>query len=643
MAKRKKPGSEQRQESFIISPVVFVIYLSAAFIVICGYTFIFSAQREPLPSYRVSWRLINSVIAFIHLFPALAFSALVIPFGLKEHSAGGYAGTTYVGKKSFSVLFLKYITPPVITACVSSALYALLFFLALPLTLNARASMEDRGELYTQALEKAKASIARREWSEAAQFIGICEQIWRGSEEVDKLKSGVTDSLASPHQSLTGERRSAAGVDAETPPGGELPVWQGIPGDPVNSTDALRLAEEAFNQERYYDAHWLATLAQRLARPGAAEISAALALASRAWDKIAALEPSAQEQERFSLYRLKREGYEAMNAGDWISAFYTFQELAVLSPEDPDAANYLERSRNGLSSTAFFIDELDLAIGNILTGAVFSLPEFHIAAPEFPAPGSSGDGAGGGQNGGRVALRFSSLAALPDFAYAWGPEMVAADGAGNFLYRVSANYAKLLPVPVWDDGGGPDRVVMLFQALDRTDKTRRWDPVWVTGEDTGLSQNPGSSAGASQIMLDVSYDHFLLLSKLKRGTGALTLRDLFTAEKQFGAYGYISESFQAEILRRLADPVFFLPITIIVLILGWRYRARKKPRYVYVPMLGILPLVFYGILLFYRGIMNNLSIWLCLSFGFSTAMICFIAGAALCFIASLVTLALQHG
>jgi hypothetical protein len=84
-------------------------------------------------------------------------------------------------------------------------------------------------------------------------------------------------------------------------------------------------------------------------------------------------------------------------------------------------------------------------------------------------------------------------------------------------------------------------------------------------------------------------------------------------------------------------------MAVLALVLGWRYRARKKPRYVYVPMLGVLPLVFYGVVLFYRGILNNLSIWLSLNLAFSMAMIFFTAGAALCFILALVLLAAQHG
>ncbi|MDR2314374.1 MAG: hypothetical protein LBE02_07545 [Spirochaetaceae bacterium] len=596
------------------SPVkVFFLYLLAAFAGICAFSFIFPGQKEPLQAFKLGWSFSGGIITFIKIFPALAFSALVIPFGLNEHTEGGYAGTTYVGDKSFSPLFLKYFSWPVITASLSAAVYAVLFFLALPLTMNARASMTDRGELYHRARARAEAKISDQEWEEASRFISICDRIWPGSEEIDRLKTTVANALAAYRQSL--EKETSADDQ------GPVPIWMGIPGNPVNSADALRLAEAAFEKERYYDAHWLATLAQRLARAGSAEINAALTLAARAWEKIAALEPTVQEAERYSLYRMKRDAYEAMVAGDWIAAFYTFQDLASLTPDDPDVTKYLEDSRNGIAQAAFFIDEMDLAIGNVQTGPVFSLPD--------PA------------GNGRFALRFASLASLPDYAYAWGPELVAADREGNFRFRVSADYAKLMPVASRDgEGSLSDRVVLLFRALDRTNKDRRWDPVWVEGPP---AENFDPVVGSSQLLLDLSYDDFILLSKIGQGLGGLNLQELYTAEKTFGAYGYASDAFRAEILRRLADPLFFLPVTVLILTIGWRYRAQKKPRYVYVPMLGILPVIFYGALLFYRGILNNLSIWLSLNFSFSAVMIFLIAGSVVCFILSLVVLAAQHG
>lgn len=596
-----------------VSPLgIFLMYIAAAFAGICAYQFFSPAQSmviEILGVFKFPWRFSNAVIMFIDLFPALAFSALVIPFGLKEHSEGGYAGVTFVGKKGFSSDFLKYLFWPVITACLSAITYSLLFFLALPITTNFHNSIQDKSELFARAKQKAEEKAASREWAEAAQFIDICDRIWPENDEITRLKGRLVDSLASYRQSLRVIAEEAEELQ---------PVWGGIPGDPVNASDALRLSEDAYGAERYYDAHWLAALAERLAAVGSVEESTARAQASRAWEKIQGQEPNAQERERYSLYMMKREAYEAMNYGNWVNAFYSFQELSALTPNDPDVAKYLEACRAGVARMAFFIDELDMSIGTTLGVCAFSLP---------------------GPDGGRLIVRFNSLALLQDNAYAWGAEALSADSGGRLRYRVSSEYGKLIPVAGRDFDGNPnDNTVLLFQALDRADKTKGSGPVWIN--DGGIS---GIEYGANQILLPVSYDNFLLLSRVKQGKETLSFRELFAAEKTFENYGYLKESFSSEILRRLGNAVLFLPMAVLALVLGWRYRARKKPRYVYVPMIFLLPAVFNLAVHFYRNIIDNLSIWLSLSMVLSTALICLCAGAFILFILCLILLAAQHG
>jgi len=609
-----------KYEDRYITPLkVFLLYIAGAFIVICGLSLVFpgffltGVQPVILECFKVKWRLSNGIITFIHLFPVLCFSALVIPFGLKEHSEGGYAGSIYVGKKGFSNLFLAYIFWPVITAAIAAVLYGLLFFLTLPLAMNMKNSVIDQSELYTEAKIKAKAKCNEKNWTEARHFIRICDTIWPESKENDLevLRRIVAEASAPQIAGQNGEITETDNV---------VSVWQGIPGTPVDSTDALKRAEEAYDKERYYDAAWLASLAQKLAKPGAAEIATAAALEAKAWDRITGLAPNALEEERFSLYQMKLDGFTKMNADDWISAYYIFQELSRLTPNDPDVVQYLKNCKIGVSGMAFFIDEMDTAIGKILAGSIFSMPD-----------------TGPDETGGRLALRFSSLVFFPDYAYAWGCEAIAADNEGNFLYRVSADYAKLIPANSSNSKGEPvGRTALLLKALDRNDKNRRYDPLWIQGE-------AGYTGVASQITLNISYEDLRMLSEMKQGTGTLNLWELFTAEKKFADYGYVQKTFRAEILRRIGDALFFLPMSVLALILGWRYRAQKKPRYVYVPMLAVLPIVFYGVLFFYRSILDNLAIQLSMNMGLTTAIICLCAGAAVCFTLSLVLLAAQHG
>jgi hypothetical protein len=311
------------------------------------------------------------------------------------------------------------------------------------------------------------------------------------------------------------------------------------------------------------------------------------------------------------LYNLKRSGYQAMNSGDWIRAYYIFRELLELTPDDPDAVNFLAASERGTKQSAFFTDEMALSLGEILTGAVFSLP--------------------GAAEGSRAVLRFSSLSTSQDYAYGMGLEYLGFDALARPVEGFTAHYAKLLPFSM----DGKQQVLILMRALDRHDRNLRWEPEWTLG------LGPAGSADA-KIVLDISFEDFLLLAEARRGLPGLQFDELFAAPKIFAAAGHVPEVFEAEALNRLGAVLFFLSMGIFSIVIGWRFRARNKPRYIFIPLLAVLPVVFHGIVILYRTVLNIAGIWLVISLGFSAALAVFCAAMALCFLVSLITLAAQH-
>jgi hypothetical protein len=304
-----------------------------------------------------------------------------------------------------------------------------------------------------------------------------------------------------------------------------------------------------------------------------------------------------------------------MVSDDWIRAYYIFRELSELIPKDPDVINFLAMSARGTAGLAFFADELTAGIGENLTGAVFSIPL--VSSGSIP--------------GGRVVMQTDSLITYPDYSYAIGLELAAFDGNNRPLFTVKTRYAKLIPMTVRDK----PRLVILLRALDRDDERIRWEPVW---------DGPGrADLGEAQIALDTTYEHFLRLSKARRRVDSLFFTDLLAMSRDSGSHGYIPQVFQAEIIRRVAEPVILLPLTILAIVIGWRFRAKARPRYLGFPMLLLIPLVFHGGMQLIRSLTGILGLWLLLSLGFSPAIAIFIAGALLFFILSLIVLASQHG
>ncbi|MDR1858971.1 MAG: hypothetical protein LBQ69_05825 [Treponema sp.] len=592
----------------LLSPaLVFVAYVLAASLAILGFRLVFPGEISPLPIFSRDWRLIQGLVEIISLFPAIAFSALVIPFGISPpEGEDAYS--------MFSPRLFKRMMSPIVTAICAAAVYALLFFLALPLARNFEENMRFQGERYRIARNQAQAHGKEGEWLEASQLIGICDSVWKDSPELAALRAEVEIRLAeSPAEAGSGQaaRERGAGVSA-------------LPGqrEPLNAAEALALSEAALNEGRVMDAHWFATLGGRIAREGSPEAATAARLASRAWNQIESQRPSPIENRAYSAYQLKLTGYEAMVSGDWVRAFYLFQELAGLTPLDPDAERFLAASEKGTMEIAFFIDELEMSPGEAHVRTIFSLP---------------GRKGGPSQGQARAVMRVSSLSASPDFAFGIGVEYMAFDSGANLLFSLRAPYAKFLPITL----DGQRQVIVLMRALERNDPALRWEPQWNIPENSPMS---GAGIGAAaQVMLPVSYETFLMLTRMRYGLSSLQIKELFSAREVAPETGYIPEVFEAEIFSRLGSCLFFLPMAIVAIIIGWRYRARRQSRFYFPLMVPFLPVVFNGFAYLCRTAFNVIGSSLILALGFSTALPLFIAIVALSFLLTLILLAAQHG
>jgi len=582
--------SKRGKDRVLPPPAVFIIYIAASALVIAGFHLIYPGEAVPLACFSAQWRLIRFLLDFIALFPALVLSSLVIPFGFKLR--------TPEISTPFSPQFFQFLKSSVITVIVAAVVYGVLFVLILPLGRNYEANLRSRGQLYGLAKERAQEHAAKGDWAEAAQFVSVCEGIWPNGPEISKLKA-ETDIQS---EAL---RFSAGSLPNEREPVSPL----ALPGpQPVNATEALAQAQTALNEGRYYDALWLTSLAGHMAKPGSVEQNMATRLAGIAWNGVNSMAPNAGETKAYDLFRMKRDGYEAMLAEDWVRSYYIFLDFLKLSPKDPDAIKFLNMSEKGLQQAAFFTDEMDMALADTLFGAVYSLP--------------SGQG--------RLVLRLSSLSLLPDSAYGMEMELMAFDRDGRPLWSMEAPYVKLLPL-VLDSGS---EVSILMRALDRTDKTKHWEPV---------AHGMGQGAPANvQMALPVSWDDLLLLSKVRRGFSGLSPAELERASEAFGSCGYQPEQFQAELLRRFSEPLFLLPLGIFAIVIGWRYRAIKRPGIMRILMLGILPLVFSGLVQICRLWITNLEIAAVVSLGFTAALVSFAAGLTVFLIFSLIILAAQH-
>jgi len=581
----------------IHSPLwIFIIYVIVSGALIMIFRFVFPGSPAPVLIYSRDWRLIHGALELFNLFPALVFSALVIPFGIVSFEED---------YPSFSEVFFRRLISSVLIAIFAAVVYGAIFFFAYPMVKNYEGNLQYKGDMYHLAKENAHIKCKTGEWVEASQFLAVCDQVWKNSPELTEIRTEIELNLQRVYLEEVEAKQKARTELAREWRDAELKPLAGTK-QPLDAVSALAMSKTAFSEKLYFDAHWLAVLAGRLAIEGSPEAVTAARLASDAWNQIEAQSPSEKEVRMHSLYQLKLSGYQAMNNSDWITAYYIFLELLTATPDDPDAKSFLAKCETGLKDETFFIDEMQVSVGEILTGALFSLPN---------------------QNG-RAVLRFSNLSTSADFAYGGGLEYMEFDALSRPIISIRAPYAKLLPAPA----SGKDRIKVITHALDRYNKNDSWESEQLFGNNK-----------MPVIVLDVSFEDFLLLSTVRRGLTTLQVDELFTASKKLGALGYVSQIFEAEILNRISSTIFFLPMAVFVIVIGWRYRTKKRPRYFFFLLLPVLPAVFNGVVFLYRNLLNIVGIWLVISLGFAAALTIIITSLAVILFISLIVLAAQHG
>jgi len=582
---------------------IFIIYVLVSSLLIMIFRFIFPGSETPLIIYSRNWRITQGILEIFNLFPALAFSALVIPFGIAAYEEN---------YQSFSDMFFKRMVSSVITAIIAAVIYGVIFFFALPMVKNHEENYRFSGELYHLARKNALERMEAEDWYEASQFMNICNLIWHNNEELENARDTIKINLARQSFREGEEISQARATLARNARDLELSSAYLHPQDEidftarqdiVDSTAAITMSLKAFEEKRYFDAHWLANLGASLAVNGSVQERNAARLASEAWNMIITQTPNQREEKLFDLYAMKIAGYNAMTSRKWIDAYYIFYDLVSQTPDDPDAARFLAQSEEEANKTAFFIDEMNISLGEIFNNAIFSLPDAD----------------------GRAVLRFSTLTTTQDVAYGIGFEYMKFDEYNNLKTSVRSRYAKITPF------NNKPQILILSHALDRHIEEKGFKSEWFIGE---------QSVGG--ILLDVSFEDFLLVSRIRHGLSSLQVDELYTASKKLETAGFVPQVFQAEILNRFGSALFFLPMAIFIIIAAWRYRAKEKPRYLFGLLLPILPVVFHGFVFLYRAVFNTLGIWLVLSFGFFPALIIFVVILALLLFVSLIVLSSQH-
>jgi hypothetical protein len=311
---------------------------------------------------------------------------------------------------------------------------------------------------------------------------------------------------------------------------------------PLEAAEYLARAQEFFDREDYFSAHYYAVLASRLD----GDRREARRLAARAWEKITGLELTLEDEAASLLYRTKKEGYDALvRAGDPLKAYYIFHDLAKTYPGDPDVARYLEDSRQQVAAISYFLDEVEgiedfPGIGTILFVNVR-------------------------QDGRREIVSIDNLVETEQGVYVTGVELIQFEVGGGVTLHLAASRGKLLSRTDEQEGS-----TIVLTGLDRDDPGRRERPRYLEGDPRRLAASEGFE---NLLPVNLTREDLAVMRPGFPAAARLGVSALWQLRRRCEQYGYPGAELAREILDRILQPFSFLILCLFSVSLGWSFRV----------------------------------------------------------------------
>ncbi len=559
--------------------VLFVFYL-LFYLGFLSYSFLTFPAARLLSAFK--WRYVQtgSLVMFVDYLIPVTASAVMLAYSL-------FLGSTARSKKRGMLEpFYKLISANLVMFLVLSFIYTVLFLGLYPSLLYSLKRMESLSRQADLFLEKARTDLKSGDYSSSLSNFDIYLAI-------DPKNEGILEEKSEALAHLFGGQEAGKAQ-------GSL-VSDNLPG--VQDKDAgelIEMAREYFAREDYFSAHYYATLANRIDRSK----SEALRLASQAWEKISSNQPAGSDLEAARVSIRKKEGYTALVSGDPVTAYYIFNELAKVYPDDPDVKSYLGKSRAGAAGISFFLDEAEkMAPFPGLDNMVFV---------------NTAD------NGSREIVFIGKMVQSEEAVFFKDIEAIRFGPAGEVVYHFLAPTGKLIGHHISMNG------------IHRDDPEKKSLPKYFRG---------GRSEGqAALLRLSPEIDNLKNLRPDRLAMEAIGFASLWQVRKELEQYGYMKEYVSVEILMRSLYPFSFLIISLFSVSLGWAYRTRYLDRppalaFLFIPL---FPLIVALLVSLYLSGLKVLFSFVLLIAGFTTALPAMLVLQGVLLIAALLILAGQR-
>ncbi len=331
--------------------------------------------------------------------------------------------------------------------------------------------------------------------------------------------------------------------------------------------ELLALAEQYYQREDYFSAHYYANLAFTI-DPSRRD---AQRLAAQAREMIVSKDLSQMEAEEKRLFEKKRVGYEQFVNEEFFKAYHTFRELKESYPDDADVNSYLLKSQTELSRETFFLEE---------ARAIDPMP----GAMELLFLNYN-------QDGEREVVFIEKVVSGEEGMFCKDIEVARFNNDG-LLFHYYAPYGKLTRY-VLEEGEGKarDKYRINLHGVGKASRQEESLPRYLSG-----ALRLRSRELPYELALSPNLEQLSSLNAAHIGSPAASSIGFFTLWQLRGSveqYGYLEPFVSAEILRRMLLPFSFLVLSLFCVSLGWRFRARfsGSPRWILLVFMPLFPLV----------------------------------------------------
>ena len=513
--------------------VHFLLGLIASF----AYVFFMPIKETVLPVSLFSWKIRESILLFIFYFPFIYTSALIFAYPI----IFGKFGPAKMQRRSSAMI--RFIQHFFIFSLAVLSFYVVLAEAVKPILMEYQSRSVYQALTHKEYTKLAKEAYDRNDYSQAGDHIDRALSIWPQSEDAMKLNEMIK---------IAGEKLSLDKTDSVLRK--NISEEDNIS---MTAEAALKRAEMAALAFDFYTAHYYAKLAMQTFQDGNPLKIDAENLAVRAWAEVEKGLASYKDAPSIALYKSKKAAYETLQRGDYIKAYYSFLQIdssmRASNPDkkDPEVERFLNLSRVELEKNVFFTDELKNIPNFIMRGDIsFTVGEHSHECAVIKIHGIS-----------------HGSSTLRNEIYLMNVLYTRLGISNTEKWSIIIPYAKLIEVV---DDEGKNRLMLQICSVDRYSEENTVYPKVLSGE---LPRE-----NTHNILLPMTMTDFILIEKSISGPSAMKISDLYYFSLIAEKYGLKKEAYLSEVLYRLTEPLLLLIVSLLVLILAWRFRVSPGRR-----------------------------------------------------------------